>query len=95
MSALAVGDVVEVVKVFDERHHDWLGRHLVVIGVNRCDRPHIVLLTGELYEGGTVDTSPQPASPVGTCRHWRPESLRKINPPDFAVPVVETDEVEA
>lgn len=94
--SFAVGDVVEVVHVHEERNRSWLGRQLVVSGVNRCGNQHIDFRTQLPYLGEVIDTAPMPECRAEqVCQHWRPESLRKINPPDFAVPVTESHEVEA
>lgn len=96
MNMLNVGDVVEVVYVHEERNRAWLGRQLVISGINRCPNRHVNFVTGLPYEGDCIDTAPMPdLRNNASCQHWRPESLRKIEPPDFDLGVIETLEVEA
>lgn len=94
--SFAVGDIVEVVHVHEERNRAWLGRQVIVTAVNRCSNEHIDYRTNLPYAGDHIDTTPMPDTRAGQiCQHWRPESLRKIAPPDFEVSVIELEEVEA
>lgn len=94
--SFAVGDVVEVVHVHEERNRAWLGRQLVVSGVNRCSNERIDFRTNLPYAGDHIDTTPMPDCRAGqACQHWRPESLRKINPPDWSVEIPEVEELSA
>lgn len=80
-----IGDLVEVVFVTPDIDRSWLGRRLIVVGINRCDSSfiHVYHSSRRPYSGDLIDTSPPLQDPKHKCMHWIPECLKKIDPPDW------------
>lgn len=91
-SPLAVGDLVEVIACFE--YPEWVGRRLVVSGFG-CQHAGHMGEGGKPYTGLLVNTIPPCPWPPGAtkCAHWNPANLRKIEPPDFTVPLTTDLEV--
>ncbi len=79
----AVSDVVEVVHT--KTHHEYRGR----IGVITAVLPNALGSRGNLYLGYTL--SPDMKNSAKQNIAWRPEQLRKINPPDVDLKVEEME----
>lgn len=84
--SLQVGDVVEVVYVHSPEIKCWVGRRVVVSEIG------VANIWG--YVG--IETVPRPQAdrtyaPNGYSP-WMPDQLRKIDPPDFQVPLVSEKE---
>lgn len=86
MTGFAVGDVVEVVYVHKHANASWVGRRLVVTDPNVPVPPQYDSLGAPLR----ILTAPMPKYGRGP---WKPDQLRKINPPDWQAPRVTDKEL--
>lgn len=83
------GDVCEVVPTPRGRFNDWAGRRVVITRAI-ATRP-----AGRVCYATSPMPRKHPELPGRRFAGWWPESLRKIDPPEWEAPVTKTEDASA